>query len=166
MFKNRKIVTPPSNAADQNEALRWNMGEMHMHSWLSHAFVVACFGLAFFARSDAASKPKTAQVMIPFDFWVQNTMLPAGSYELSHISSPTLLVFTDSDHKKATEVFMLPVNADPVKANESKLVFLIQNNQRYLYEIWCVYGRRIVSAEYGIAAPTGDSRVEVSVAYQ
>jgi len=139
---------------------------MYMQTWQFRSLMMVCLGLVLFARSDAESRPKTARVTIPFDFWVQDGKLPAGVYEISHINSPTLVVFTSSDAKRSTEVFMLPVNNDPVKENESKLVFFVQDGQRYFYELWCIYGKRIATAHYGKEAPSADSRVEVPIVYQ
>lgn len=138
---------------------------MNMKNWITHVLVTVCFGLVLLVRADAAES-KTAHVVIPFDFWIEDTKLPAGTYEMKHVTSPTLVVFTSSDGRRSTEAFMLPVNEDPVLSNQAKLVFLVQNGQHYLYEAWGVYGRRIVTAQYGIAAPKGDSRVELPVVYQ
>ena len=139
---------------------------MNMQASVMRCLVMVCLGLALFVRSDAESRTKTAHVTIPFDFWVQNSKLPAGVYEISHINSPTVVVFTSSDAKRATEVFMLPVNNEAVKESESKLVFSVQNGQRYFYELWCVYGRRVSTSQYGKEAPNGDRRVEVPISYQ
>ena len=139
---------------------------MHMQSRLVRSVIMVCLGLALFARGDAETRPKTAHVRISFDFWVQNEKLPAGEYELSHINSPTVVLFTSSDGKRSTEVFMLPVNNDPVKESESKLVFSVQNGRRYFYELWCVYGRRVSTSQYGKEAPNGDRRMEVPISYQ
>lgn len=125
-----------------------------------------CFGLLSFVGAGAANKTKTAHVVIPFDFWLENTKLPAGTYEMRHVSSPTVVVFTSADARRATEVFMLPVNNDPVKENQAKLVFVVQNGQHYLYEAWGLYGKRIVTAQYGMPSPTGNMRVEVPVVYR
>jgi hypothetical protein len=75
-------------------------------------------------------------------------------------------VFTSSERRRSTEAFMLPVNNDPVKPSEAKLVFLVQNGEHYLYEAWGIYGRRIVTAQYGIAEPSGDRRLEVPLVYE
>ena len=139
--------------------------KMNVRNWITRALVTLCFGLALLARADAAES-KTAHVVIPFDFWIQDTKLLAGSYEMKHVTSPTLVVFTSSDRRGSTEAFMLPVNDDPVSPSQAKLVFLVQNGQHYLYEAWGVYGRRIVSGQYGIAAPEGERRVEVPVIYK
>ena len=139
---------------------------MSLQTAVMRCLVMVCLGLALLVRGDAESRPKTAHVTISFDFWVQNSKLPAGVYEISHINSPTVVVFTSSDAKRATQVFMLPVNNDPVKESESKLVFFVQDGQRYFYELWCIYGRRISTSQYGKEAPSGDSRVEVPIAYQ
>ena len=139
---------------------------MNLQSSVMRCLMMVCLGLALFARGDAEGRPKTAHVTIPFDFWVQDGKLPAGAYGISHISSPTVVVFTSSDGKRSTEVFMVPVNNDPVKESESKLVFSVQDGQRYFYELWCIYGKRISTAQYGKEAPSGDSRVEVPIVYQ
>jgi len=128
--------------------------------------VTVCFGLVLFGRADAANKTKTAHAVIPFDFWIGDTKLPSGKYVMRHVSSPTLIVFTSSDGGGSTEAFMLPINNDPVHENQAKLVFLVQNGQHYLYEAWGVSGRRIVTALYGMPAPTGDMRVEVPIVYR
>lgn len=139
---------------------------MSMKNWLSRFLLTLCFGLVLCMHVDAATKEKTAHVTIPFDFWIQDTKLPAGTYHLKHVSSPTLVVFTSSDGRRSTEAFMLPVNDDPVKASEARLVFLVENGEHYLYEAWGVYGRRIVTAQYGIPEPSGDRRLEVPVVYE
>jgi hypothetical protein len=139
---------------------------MFMKNWLSRFLLTICFGLVLCMHADAATKEKTAHVTIPFDFWIQDTKLPAGTYEVKHVSSPTLVVFTSSERRRSTEAFMLPVNNDPVKPSEAKLVFLVQKGEHYLYEAWGIYGRRIVTAQYGIAEPSGDRRLEVPLVYE
>lgn len=137
---------------------------MNLQSRISRALVTVCLSLVLLTHADAAQS-KTAHVVIPFDFWVQDTKLPAGTYEMQHVNLPTLVMFTGFDGRRSAEAFMLPVSDDPVTPSEAKLVFLVQNGQHYLYEAWGVYGRRIVSAQYGIPAPKGESRVEVPVFY-
>jgi len=139
---------------------------MNMQGKLGRLLVTVCFGLVLFGRADAANKTKTAHAVIPFDFWIGDTKLPAGNYEMKHSTSPTLLVFTSSGDKEATEAFVLPINNDPVQESQAKLVFLVQHGQHYLYEAWGVYGKRIVTAQYGMPTPTGDMRVEVPMVYQ
>ena len=138
---------------------------MTTRNWISRALITFCFALVVFGRANAADS-KTGHVVIPFDFWVQDTKLSAGTYEIQHLTSPTLVEFSRSDGQGSTEAFMLPVNDDRVTPSQAKLVFSLQNGQHYLYEVWGVYGRRIVTGQYGTAVPKGDSRVEVPVVYQ
>jgi len=139
---------------------------MNLRDWSFRASLMICLGLLLSVSSDAARKAKTAQVTIPFDFWIEDTKLPAGNYQMTHLTSPTLLVFTNTESKGTTEAFMLPVDADPVKESRAKLVFLVQNGEHYLYEAWGVFGRRVVTAQYGTAIPSGDNRVEVPLVYR
>lgn len=108
---------------------------------------------------------RTAHVKVPFEFWVGDTPLSAGDYQLRHVLSPTLVVFTSKQTKIATEAYMLPVDDEPVKESEAKLVFSVNNGRHSLYEVDGVFGTRVMTAQYGSPKPTGDNRVEVPMAY-
>jgi hypothetical protein len=61
---------------------------------------------------------------------------------------------------------MLPIDNDPVKESDFKLVFKAQNGEHYLYEVWGKYGKRVLTAVYGLPNPTRDSRVEIRLVYR
>jgi hypothetical protein len=95
-----------------------------------------------------------------------DTGLPAGAYELTHAISPTLVVFSGMKPETSTEAFLLPVDEEPVKQSDAKLIFALRNGNYYLYEIQGRFGTRMMSAEYGFPEPKGDRRVEVQVTYR
>ena len=107
-----------------------------------------------------------AHAKVPFEFWVGDTRLAAGDYELKHVVSPTLVVFTNKSTNIATEAYLLPVDSEPVKQSEAKLIFSVQNGSHYLYQINGTFGTRVMTAQYGAPKPTGDKRAEVPILYQ
>jgi hypothetical protein len=130
-------------------------------SFLFVVISIFCLGTFSFGQTS-----RTAYVTVPFEFWVGDTRLPAGTYELTHAISPTLVVFAGMKPDTSTEAFLLPVNEDPVKQSDAKLIFALRNGNYYLYEIRGRFGTRIMSAEYGLPEPKGDHRVEVPVTYR
>ena len=112
-----------------------------------------------------AQKQRTAQATIPFEFWIAGSRLPAGEYRIEHVESTTYILFRSTDGKTVMDAYTLPLDENPVKDSDAKLVFRIQNGKHYLYEGWGQYGRRVVTVEYGRPVPSGDNRAEVPVIY-
>lgn len=135
-----------------------------IHSLKSIAFAVALCCLATISTAQQAQR--TAYAKVPFEFWVGDTRLSAGEYQVKHVISPTLVVFTKKDSRVATEAYLLPVNNEPVSESNAKLVFSVHNGRYSLYEVQGVFGIRRMTADYGEPEPTGDGRVEVSLSYR
>ena len=117
------------------------------------------------AGQGTAQKQTIAQATIPFEFWIAGNCLPAGDYQIEHVESTAYLLFRSTDGKIVQDVYTLPLDEDPVKESEFKLVFRIQDGRHYLYEGWGPYGRRVVTVEAGRPAPSGDNRAEVPIVY-
>jgi hypothetical protein len=118
------------------------------------------------AGQGIAQKKTTAQATIPFEFWIAGNRLPAGDYQIEHIESTAYILFRSTDGKIAQDVYTLPLDENPVKQSDQKLVFWIQDGKRYLYEGWGPYGKRVVTVESGRPAPSGDDRAEVPIIYR
>lgn len=130
-------------------------------SFLFVLISIFCLGAFSFGQTNV-----TPYASVPFAFWVGGTRLPAGTYELTHAITPTLVVFSGMRPETSTEAFLLPVDEDPVKQSDAKLIFALRNGNYYLYEIRGRFGTRMMSAEYGFPEPKGDQRVEVPVTYR
>ena len=130
-------------------------------SFLSILISMFCLGAFSFGQTNP-----TPYANVPFEFWVGATRLPAGTYELTHATSPTLVVFSGMKPETTTEAFLLPVDEEPVKQSDAKLIFALRNGNYYLYEIRGRFGTRMITAEYGFPEPKGDRRVEVQVTYR
>jgi len=129
------------------------------------AIFLGSLALLISAGQGMAQKQKIAQATIPFEFWIAGSRLPAGDYRIEHVESTAYLLFRSTDGKIVQDVYTLPLDENPVKDSEAKLVFRIQDGKHYLYGGWGPYGRRVVTAESGRPAPSGDSRAEVPIIY-
>jgi len=130
------------------------------------AIFLSSLALLIVAGQGTAQKQTTAQATIPFEFWIEGNHLPAGNYRIEHIESASYILFRSTDGKVVQDAYTLPLDENPVKESDAKLVFRIQNGRRYLYEGWGQYGKRVVTAESVRPAPSGDERVEVPIIYR
>jgi hypothetical protein len=111
-------------------------------------------------------QPKTAQATIPFQFWIGDNPLPAGDYKIEHVVASSLVLFRSTNGDTVQDAYMIPLDDSVVKPDQAKLVFRVQNGRHYLYALWGVYGKRVLTAESGRPAPATDARVEVHVVYR
>ena len=128
--------------------------------------LLSSLALLLLVGQGTAQKQTMAQATIPFEFWIAGNRLPAGDYRIEHIDSRAYLLFRSTDGKIVQNAYTLPLDDDPVKASDAKLVFRIQDGRRYLYEGWGPYGKSVVTVESVRPAPSGDNRVEVPIIYR
>ena len=128
-------------------------------------FIVVLSSLVFLSLTPwgLGQNSQRVHAVIPFDFWVEGTSLPAGDYIIEHLESTSYLLFHSTDSKNSVAVYVLPLDEDPAAEGESKLVFKVNNGKHYLYGGWGPFGRRVVAAESAFPAPTGTARAEVPI---
>jgi hypothetical protein len=139
---------------------------MKIHTKQFYIWLLVCFVVLLGASRGIAQKPQIAHAKIPFEFWIGDSQLPAGEYQIEHVVSPTLVLFRGNDGKTVGEASMLPMDQSPVKKGDFKLVFVVQDQRHYLYEVWGAYGKRQMTSAYGLKEPTGENRVEVPIVYR
>jgi hypothetical protein len=125
-----------------------------------------CSVLLFAGTPANGQQPKVARATIPFQFWIGDNPLPAGDYEIQHVVSSTLVLFRGTNGAATQDAYMIPLDDSPVKPDQAKLVFRVQDGRRILYAFYGVYGRRVLTAESGQPAPPKASRLEVAVVYR
>jgi hypothetical protein len=125
-----------------------------------------CSVLLFAGTLANGQQPTVARAIIPFPFWIGDNPLPAGDYEIQHVISSTLVLFRSTNGATTQDAYMIPLDDSPVKPNQAKLIFRIQDGRHYLYALWGVYGKRVLTAESARPAPAIDSLIEVHVAYR
>lgn len=101
---------------------------------LNMLFAVLVIGMTLTIGS--AFGQTTVRVDIPFDFTVENSMLPAGQYTVSplHVGS-TVLAIRSLDGRR--QIAVQTSAAESVKApSENKLIFRHYGDQYFLSRIW------------------------------
>jgi len=114
----------------------------------------------------SAPAPHSVEATVPFSFWVDGSELPAGRYQIEHIDSSTYSLLRSKDRKGVHNVYTLPLDEEPIKEQNAKLAFRIENGKYYLYGGFGPFGGRVVTVESSRPAPSGDSRAGVPIAYR
>lgn len=102
-----------------------------------------------------------AKALIPFDFWVGGTHLPAGEYDLYRsLGLNSVVVLRSMENNAQDEAFLLPLSG-PVAMGHCKLIFVNRRGKHYLHEVWNAHGRAILTSEFAMGVAAGDTRSEV-----
>jgi len=105
----------------------------------------------------------TVEASIPFEFWIGPEKMPAGLYTLQVIV-PSVAIIRSTDGKLEQELFTVDVGA-PVAANESKLIFVTHHGNNMLSELWCIEGKRKLTAQSAEGPQAGDLTRVVDLSY-
>jgi len=129
---------------------------------------ILCYCILTFlgTPSSLAQGRQSVEATVPFSFWVDGSKLPAGRYQIERIESSTYFLLRTKDGKGVHNVYTLPLDEDPIKEQNAKLIFRIENGKYYLYGGSGPFGGRVVTAESWRPAPSGDSRAEVPIVYR
>jgi len=128
--------------------------------------ILSLFVLLVLVRQGVAQEHMMAHATIPFEFWIAGDCLPAGNYQIEQVESTAYVLLLSTDGKTVNGAYTLPVDENPVKDSDARLVFRIQDGKRYLYGGWGPYGKHVLRAESTRPAPSGDNRVEVPVIFR
>ena len=100
--------------------------------------ITMCLLASLAAVGSASAQDNQTKATIPFDFYVGNTWLPAGTYVMSSDSTSTEVVkILSADKKNDIAVLTLP---DEARAANGELVFHKIGDQYFLHEILCSAG--------------------------
>ena len=125
--------------------------------------VLVISGLVGQATAQTQIRPHAS---ISFEFWIEGKRLPAGDYQIEQIESIPYLLLLNTDGSVAAGAFTVALDGTPVKDSDARLIFRIQDGKHYLYGGWGPYGKHVLRAESKQAAPSGDNRVEVPLAFR
>ena len=108
-----------------------------------------------------ALSPTIATALIPFDFWIGDSYLPAGEYRVYFIFGLTSVILLRNATNGAQEkAFLVPIDGQ-VSRDDLKLIFATRNGENFLHEIWKADGRSIVTSEFAVGDKPGDTQSEV-----
>ena len=105
----------------------------------------------------------TGKASIPFEFWIGPERMPAGHYTLQ-IIVPSVAIIRSADGKLEQELFTVDVGA-PVAENESRLIFVTRHGKNMLSELWCIEGKRGLTAQSAEGPKDGDLTRVVDLSY-
>jgi hypothetical protein len=95
---------------------------------------LAVFTLTFLFVAASAQAPVIVKADVPFSFMVQNTMLPAGMYNIEEIDTNELSIYNEKLEVRVS------VMTDPLKSDGaapySELVFNEYQGKDFLSKIW------------------------------
>ncbi len=132
--------------------------------WIGLAML--CLVLLLPGTTVTGQQPKIAQATIPFQFWIGDTLLPAGDYQIEHVVSSTLVMFRSKNGETSQDAYMVPLDDSVVEPEQAKLIFRVQNGRHSLYALWGINGKRVMTAESGRPAPAKENLLGVAVVYR
>ena len=131
--------------------------------------IAVCLLLTTIAVAQTTTKnpaPQIATAQIPFDFWIDDTHLPAGEYALyPALRLDTLLLLRNTKTSAQEQIFLVPTG-DAVANGDYKLVFVTRAGQHYLREVWEAAGKAVLTSQAGVSLRSTDSWSEVPLVGQ
>jgi hypothetical protein len=126
-------------------------------------FPVIALGILILAfQSTGSAQSAVMRATIPFDFYVVNTLMPAGEYTVSPLAQGSVLSLNDENGHVTSAVTIRVTNQHP---DSSRLIFNRYGNTYFLSELdWAGYSaghsflKSKLELEAGIKnAPTSES---------
>jgi hypothetical protein len=134
-------------------------------SWIIKQLIAAAL-ISLLLPIPPASMGETiviATASIPFDFWADGRMFPAGDYVLDS-GYPGSLSIRSKDGKVSGGISVVLYDS-PVKKEEAKLLFILHGEKYYIFELWGILGKRVATPEFGHRGQTTGSLREVHLIY-
>ena len=96
--------------------------------------VLAFLTAALISMGSACAHAQAPAFQVPFDFTVDNQVLPAGTYQVSYNAAKTAILIRSQDDRFHALTTIHP--ADP-SISDSEVVFTKYGNQYFLHEVLC-----------------------------
>src|SRR5580700_10227448 len=102
--------------------------------------------LVLFSNFGFAQKAVTAKATIPFKFWAQDHEFQAGDYVFDNEVPGSASI-----HREGTNSGMgisIILYAVPQERETPRVIFVLRDGKYFLFELWSVQGRYVVTAEF------------------
>jgi hypothetical protein len=93
-----------------------------------------------------AQKVMTARAAIPFNFWAQNQEFQAGDYVFDNEVPGSATIHREGTNSSIGVSIIL--YAVPEEKETPRLIFVRRDGKYFLFELWSVQGRYVVTAEF------------------
>jgi hypothetical protein len=148
---------------------------MKIHNFIVSIVLGLLFIAVFLVLAAAVSVGQTkpqgpaspmATAVIPFDFWIGGTALPAGEYGLYAVKGLNSVLLVRNTKSNAQEqAFLLPTS-EPVSPGDERLIFITHKGRHYLHEVWSGDGKSVLTSELAITVDSKDVRSNVPLNVQ
>ena len=96
--------------------------------------VLAYLAATLISLGSACAHAQAPAFKVPFDFTVDNQVLPAGTYQVSYYPTKTAILIRSQDER--FHAFTATYSADP-STRDGEVVFTKYGNQYFLHEVLC-----------------------------
>ena len=106
-----------------------------------------------------AQQVVTARATIPFNFWAQGHEFQAGDYVFDNEVPGSVAI-----HREATNSGIgvsIILYAVPQEKETPRVIFVLRDGKYFLFELWSVQGRYVVTAEFEHSGEVGEEQRQV-----
>jgi len=103
-------------------------------------------GVLLLSGLGLAQKVVTARATIPFTFWAQGHEFQGGDYVFDN-EVPGLAAIHREGTNSGIGVSII-LYAVPQEKENPRVIFVLRNGKYFLFELWSVQGRYVVTAEF------------------
>jgi hypothetical protein len=93
-----------------------------------------------------AQKVVTARATIPFEFWAEGHEFQAGDYVFDNEFPSTATIHREGTNSSIGVSIIL--YAVPEEKENPRVIFVRRDGKYFLFELWSVQGRYVVTAEF------------------
>ena len=112
-----------------------------------------------FSGLGLAQKVVTARATIPFDFWAEGHQFQAGDYVFDN-EVPGLAAIHREGTNSGIGVSVILYGV-PQEKESPRVIFLLRDAKYFLFELWSVQGRYVVTAEVEHRGEISDQQRQV-----
>lgn len=129
--------------------------------WIVTIFFCLPLSHIAFGQTEASTTSTTATAHIPYDFWIGETLLPAGDYSISP-GAASVVVFWNEKDDVGEQAFLIPTGG-LVASGDYKLIFVVHDGNHHLRAVWNSDGKAVLTSEFHLPLEAGDKEIEVKL---
>jgi hypothetical protein len=106
-----------------------------------------------------AQKVVTARATIPFEFWAEGHQFQAGDYVFDNEVPGSATIHREGTNSSiGVSIILYTV---PEEKENPRVIFVLRDGKYFLFELWSVQGRYVVTAEFEHRGEVSDQQRQV-----